>query len=70
MDGGPVDGGLGRPASRRAVIVGNSDGTGLALTRRLLTAGWTVAGLSRSGSDLVHQRYSHEVADVLDGRES
>jgi short-subunit dehydrogenase len=46
------------------VIVGNSDGIGLALTRRLLSDGWTVAGLSRSGSDLVHERYAHAVVDV------
>jgi NAD(P)-dependent dehydrogenase (short-subunit alcohol dehydrogenase family) len=35
---------------RRAVIIGNSDGIGYALTRRLLDDGWTVAGLSRSAS--------------------
>ncbi|GIM93065.1 SDR family NAD(P)-dependent oxidoreductase [Paractinoplanes toevensis] len=31
----------------RALIVGNSDGIGLALTRRLLAEGWEVIGLSR-----------------------
>ncbi|WP_433365159.1 SDR family NAD(P)-dependent oxidoreductase [Actinoplanes sp. CA-142083] len=31
----------------RALIVGNSDGIGLALTRRLLGEGWSVVGLSR-----------------------
>jgi len=46
------------------VIVGNSDGIGHALTRRLLDGGWTVAGLSRSPSDLRHDRYRHVVADV------
>ncbi|MEV6348464.1 SDR family NAD(P)-dependent oxidoreductase [Actinoplanes sp. NPDC051851] len=30
-----------------ALIVGNSDGIGLALTHRLLGAGWTVTGVSR-----------------------
>lgn len=49
---------------KRAVIVGNSDGIGLALTRRLLDAGWTVTGLSRSAGGLRHERYSHEVIDV------
>lgn len=31
----------------RALIVGNSDGIGLALTHRLLAAGWHVTGISR-----------------------
>jgi NAD(P)-dependent dehydrogenase (short-subunit alcohol dehydrogenase family) len=48
----------------RAVIVGNSDGIGLALTRRLLAAGWTVSGLSRSASAIRDERYTHEVVDV------
>jgi NAD(P)-dependent dehydrogenase (short-subunit alcohol dehydrogenase family) len=48
----------------RAVIVGNSDGIGLAFTRRLLDAGWTVSGLSRSASEIHHDRYTHEVVDV------
>lgn len=52
------------PAAGRAVIVGNSDGIGLALTRRLLDTGWTVAGLSRRPSPVRHQRYVHDVADV------
>ncbi|WKU06719.1 SDR family oxidoreductase [Micromonospora sp. HUAS LYJ1] len=49
---------------RRAIVVGNSDGVGLALTRQLVAAGWTVAGVSRSGSDLTAPGYSHHVADV------
>jgi len=44
----------------RALIVGNSDGIGLALTRRLISAGWEVTGLSRSASPLG----SHRVVDV------
>jgi NAD(P)-dependent dehydrogenase (short-subunit alcohol dehydrogenase family) len=48
----------------RALIVGNSDGIGLALTRRMLAADWTVAGLSRSDSDIRHDSYTHRVADV------
>jgi short-subunit dehydrogenase len=47
-----------------AVIVGNSDGIGLALTRRLLDAGWTVTGLSRSDSTVADARYAHTTADV------
>jgi short-subunit dehydrogenase len=48
----------------RAVVVGNSDGIGMALTRRLLANGWFVAGVSRRTSDVRHERYSHTVVDV------
>ena len=37
---------------RRVLVIGNSDGIGLALTRRLLAEGWTVTGLSRSTSPI------------------
>jgi short-subunit dehydrogenase len=57
-------GGRSAPAPGRAVVVGNSDGIGLALTRRLLTTGWTVTGLSRSDSAVRDERYTHQVADV------
>src|SRR5215468_7529520 len=53
-------------AAGRAVIIGNSDGIGLALTGRLLREGWAVTGLSRSASALVHERYTHDVVDVTD----
>jgi NAD(P)-dependent dehydrogenase (short-subunit alcohol dehydrogenase family) len=52
-----------RPAGH-AIVVGNSDGIGLGFTRRLLDAGWTVTGLSRSPSAVRHDRYAHEVVDV------
>jgi NAD(P)-dependent dehydrogenase (short-subunit alcohol dehydrogenase family) len=48
----------------RALLVGNTDGIGLAVTRRLLAEGWTIAGLSRRASPLVDARYRHTVADV------
>ncbi len=48
----------------RALIVGNTDGIGLAVTRRLLDEGWIVAGLSRRQSPLASDRYRHAVADV------
>jgi NAD(P)-dependent dehydrogenase (short-subunit alcohol dehydrogenase family) len=52
-------------SSGRALIIGNSDGIGLALTRRLLDQGWTVAGLSRRASPLGERpAYQHAVADV------
>jgi short-subunit dehydrogenase len=44
----------------RAVIVGNSDGIGLALTYRLLADDWTVVGLSRSPAPVGE----HHVVDV------
>ena len=50
--------------ARRALIVGNSDGIGLALTRRLLADGWTVVGLSRRPSPVQMAGYRHLVADV------
>ncbi len=47
-----------------ALIIGNSDGIGLATTRRLLDAGWSVTGLSRSESPIEHAAYRHRVVDV------
>ncbi|MES1209970.1 MAG: SDR family NAD(P)-dependent oxidoreductase [Pseudomonadota bacterium] len=52
-------------ATPRTLIVGNSDGIGLALTRRLLAAGYDVTGVSRRASPLgAVERYAHVVADV------
>jgi short-subunit dehydrogenase len=48
------------------MLVGNSDGIGLATTRRLLTAGWNVTGISRSESPITSTTYHHRVADVSD----
>lgn len=50
----------------RALVVGNSDGIGLALTRRLLAAGYQTTGVSRSPSPLAHPEYQHEVCDVAE----
>ena len=49
---------------KRALMVGNSDGIGLAATRRLLTDGWNVIGISRSESPIRNPQYQHRVADV------
>jgi short-subunit dehydrogenase len=47
------------------LIVGNSDGIGLALTRRLLATDLEVTGVSRRASPLeANARYAHIVADV------
>ncbi|GAA2636354.1 hypothetical protein GCM10010399_81590 [Dactylosporangium fulvum] len=51
---------------QRAVVVGNSDGIGLALTRRLLADGWAVTGISRRDSPVSHERYEHRTVDVTD----
>lgn len=50
----------------QALIVGNSDGIGLATTRRLLAAGWNIIGISRSESPITDTKYQHQVADVSD----
>jgi NAD(P)-dependent dehydrogenase (short-subunit alcohol dehydrogenase family) len=53
------------PLGQRALVIGNSDGIGLALTRRLLGDGWSVAGVSRRASPLGEAAsYRHTVADV------
>jgi NAD(P)-dependent dehydrogenase (short-subunit alcohol dehydrogenase family) len=51
---------------RRALVVGNTDGIGLALTRRLLEDGWEVVGVSRRAAGFEHRGYQHRVADVTD----
>lgn len=52
-------------AAGRALIVGNTDGIGLCLTRRLLADGWTVDGISRRASPLEPgERYRHLILDV------
>ncbi len=49
---------------RRALVIGNSDGIGLALTRRLLARGWIVTGVSRRASAVENAAYEHAVLDV------
>lgn len=53
-------------AGHHALVVGNTDGIGLALTRRLLDAGWLVLGVSRRPASLEHQGYTHLTADVAE----
>jgi short-subunit dehydrogenase len=50
----------------KAIVIGNSDGIGLAMTRELLKLGWSVSGLSRSPSPITHNTYSHTVISVDD----
>jgi short-subunit dehydrogenase len=48
----------------KALIIGNSDGIGLATTRALLESGWKIAGISRSASPVEDAAYAHNVAEV------
>jgi short-subunit dehydrogenase len=50
----------------KAILVGNSDGVGLATTKRLLATGWDIIGVSRSESPITSANYHHRVADVGD----
>lgn len=50
--------------NQRAILIGNSDGIGLAATKRLLASGWEVVGISRSKSPITAHAYRHYVADV------
>jgi short-subunit dehydrogenase len=50
----------------KAMLVGNSDGIGLATTKRLLGAGWDIVGVSRSDSQITSTNYHHRIADVGD----
>ena len=47
-----------------ALLVGNSDGIGLSLTRELLKRGWRITGISRSESPLEDPSYRHIIAEV------
>jgi NAD(P)-dependent dehydrogenase (short-subunit alcohol dehydrogenase family) len=49
-----------------ALIVGSSDGIGLALARTMLAAGWRVTGISRSAAPIDDPAYTHTIADVTD----
>jgi len=53
---------------KRALLVGNSDGIGLATTKRLLEKDWKIIGVSRSETSIKNTRYHHIVADVGDSR--
>jgi short-subunit dehydrogenase len=51
----------------KALLVGNSDGIGLATTRKLLEHGWTVVGMSRSTCPIENPCYEHTVTEVQSG---
>lgn len=49
---------------KSALIIGNSDGIGLGLTKRLLELGWKVKGISRSDTQIEHKNYDHIISKV------
>ena len=49
-----------------AILVGNSDGIGLAVTNVLLEKGWNVTGISRRPSSVNDAAYTHIVTSVQD----
>lgn len=49
---------------KNAIVVGSSDGIGLALTKKLLRLDWKVIGLSRSKSRIIEDCYEHHVVEV------
>jgi short-subunit dehydrogenase len=51
---------------QKAILIGNSDGIGLATTRELLKRDYEVVGISRSESPVKDDAYGHYVADVRD----
>jgi len=50
----------------KALLIGNSDGIGLATTKELLKRGWKIVGISRSESSIQDPSYEHIVAEVQD----
>jgi len=52
---------------KTALLIGNTDGIGRAVTDRLLLdEAWQLVGISRRESDVRHERYTHHACDVRD----
>src|SRR5262249_37607915 len=51
---------------KHALVVGNSDGIGLEVTRALLWQAYMVLGISKPAAPIVHDRYEHFVQDVTE----
>jgi len=49
---------------KKALIIGNSDGIGLAITKALLDQDWRVIGISKSRSTITDKNYESFVAQV------
>ncbi len=52
--------------TQHALVIGNSDGIGLATTRALLARGAMVTGISRRPAPIDHPQYEHIVQDVAE----
>ena len=52
--------------SKKALIIGNTDGIGLAITKELLKRGWNIVGISKSRSPIDESPYEHIIAKVQD----
>ena len=50
----------------KALLIGNSDGIGLVVTKELLKLGWEIVGISRSTSPIEDSLYRHFIAEVQD----
>jgi len=51
---------------KHALMIGNSDGIGLAATEKLLTDAWDIVGISKSESPIEDTNYHHYIADIGD----
>jgi short-subunit dehydrogenase len=49
---------------KNALIIGNSSGIGLSITKELLKREWEIVGISRSKSPIESQSYKHIVTEV------
>lgn len=52
--------------NRFALVLGSSSGIGYAVSSYLLDEGYTVFGASRSGTDIMHERFIDILSDVRD----
>jgi short-subunit dehydrogenase len=50
--------------TKKALLIGNSDGIGAGTTKRLLESGFQIIGISRSDLAIEHPNYRHLVQDV------
>jgi short-subunit dehydrogenase len=54
--------------NKNALIIGNSSGIGLSITKELLKQEWEIVGLSRSKSSIDDPSYKHIVSDVQEDK--
>ena len=50
--------------NKRALIIGNSDGIGLGITKELLNREWKITGISKSKSPIINKSYKHIISEV------